>query len=117
MTRQQLPIVITISAFALALLIWLFSGGGGSYGDNNANFPDGKIYVCDDDACNHVFNMSMTELSEHHKAHYGEPIPCPKCGKTPAHPAVKCPHCDTVSIEQRGGENCPKCGKPLHPKE
>jgi len=111
-TKQQIPVVVTVSALVLTLVIWWFRGGD-SYGDNNANFPDGVIWLCGDDACNHVFAMTMAELGEHHETHYGEPVACPKCGKTPVIRGVKCLHCKTISIEQRGIDHCPSCGQRL----
>ncbi|MBC7771403.1 MAG: hypothetical protein H7210_02795 [Pyrinomonadaceae bacterium] len=112
-TKKQLPIIISVAAFFLALIIW-WSRSGESYGDNNANFPDGIARICADEACKHVFGMTMEEVGEHHKNHYGEPIPCAKCGKTPTHPAVKCKHCKVVSIQEASTMNCPSCQKPLY---
>ena len=50
------------------------------------------------------------ELADHHKAHYGEPVPCPKC-KQPAVRAAKCAKCGKVFVLDRGSV-CPACNTP-----
>jgi hypothetical protein len=113
LNKKQIYIAVTAAAFVLALIVWWFRSGGDNYGDNNANFPDGMVFICSSDACNHAFAMTMTEYGEHHKNHYGEPIACPKCSKTPAIRGVQCKACKTISVLQQNVTTCPKCGAPL----
>ncbi len=113
MDRQQVAIILAIVGFVVAAVI-LFrpTNENNNYGDNNANFPEGTLWLCGDAACGHSFNLTMKELGQHHEKHYGEPVPCAKCNK-PAARANLCPHCKQVSVQERGGGACPKCGKAI----
>jgi len=51
----------------------------------------------------------MRELSAHHKAHYGQPIPSPTCGKDKAARADRCPTCGKHYPQVRRGAPCPFC--------
>lgn len=79
---------------------------------NNANFPDGVQYLCTSRNCAHAFTLTMSQLSDHQKKHYGEPVKCTRCG-TEARRAERCPSCANVFILERNQSACPKCGKPL----
>lgn len=83
---------------------------------NNENFPEGVQYLCVNPACKTAFTMTVHEVGEHHRLHYGEPIPCPKC-KQPALRATKCPSCGKVFPQSRGESVCPFCQKPLPPAQ
>ena len=79
---------------------------------NNANFPDGLQYLCTSRACGHAFTLTMTQLSDHQKKHYGEPVKCTKCGAE-ARRADRCPSCAKVFTVERNQSACPHCKKPL----
>src|SRR5438128_402489 len=82
---------------------------------NSDDFPDGTFWICN--ANGHHFNLSLKELSDHHAKHYGEPIPCPKCGSTDTIRAYRCEKCGEYYPMIRGADPvCPKCGtKPAPP--
>jgi DNA-directed RNA polymerase subunit RPC12/RpoP len=79
---------------------------------NNANRPDGVYYLCANQKCGHEWNMTMRELSDHHEEHYGQPVPCPKCGETKTVRAEKCIHCGKLFVSTRDPRPCPHCKKP-----
>src|SRR5438105_4059765 len=64
---------------------------------NNANFPDGTYWVCKN---GHQFTLTVKQLGEWNKAHYGQSPHCPTCD-APAERAEKCPHCGAVFPAQR----------------
>ncbi|MDB5291035.1 MAG: hypothetical protein JWL69_2276 [Phycisphaerales bacterium] len=76
---------------------------------NNANFPNGTWWICQNPACKAEFSMSSKELGEWHAKHYGDPLPCPKCGQTNVIRAEKCEKCGRVYPAQ-GAVACPNCG-------
>jgi rRNA maturation endonuclease Nob1 len=81
-------------------------------GPNNANFPEGTDWLCTNQGCGNHFKLTMKQLGEHYKAHYGQLPKCPKCG----HDAVRawqCANCGKVFPQTRGIDACPYCGKPL----
>lgn len=81
-------------------------------GANNENFPEGTWWVCSSRECGNEFNLSMRQLSEHHQAHYGEPVPCPKCGSASKR-GQKCLKCGKVTVVgTKPMDNCPGCGAP-----
>lgn len=65
----------------LAIVIVVAGGLGAAYfmrgGPNNANHPEGVMMICG--ACGHTWPVTMKQISDHHVAHYGEPLTCPKC--------------------------------------
>jgi hypothetical protein len=75
--------------------------------------PEGTWWVCVNQSCGNTFNLSLKELADHHRAHYGEPVPCPKC-KQPAIRGEKCPKCGKVFVLDRGAI-CPVCKTPVTP--
>ncbi len=77
--------------------------------------PDGTFWVCK--KCDNHFNVSEKALNEHQLKHYGEPLPCPKCGSTELIRSIKCSNCGEYYPMARGGEQkCPKCGTPVNPQ-
>lgn len=72
--------------------------------------PEGTWWLCSNPSCGNTFNLSLSELAQHHKAHFGEPVPCPKC-KQPAIRSAKCSKCGKVFPLDRNGA-CPACGTP-----
>ena len=111
MNRQKIAITVAAIGFiAAAIILFRPTGGENTYGDNNANLPDGVLFICGEKTCGHTFPLTMKQLGEHHEKHYGEPVPCAKCAK-PALRAEKCEHCQTIHVQERGGGACPKCGK------
>lgn len=105
--RKKLVLSITaVVAIILALTIWLKSRPGAS-----AIAPtDDFYYICK--SCNNHFGMSNSALNAFQKAHYGEPMPCPKCGSTELIHAIKCTKCGEIYPEGNRGDDppCPKCG-------
>jgi len=80
---------------------------------NNANFPEGTDWLCLNPACKNHFKLTMHELGEHHRLHYGQPVTCPKCGQR-AFRAEVCKSCGKVFQQMPQMTNCPYCGKPLY---
>ena len=78
---------------------------------NNADFPNGTWWICENPACKNEFSMTTTQISDWHVKHYGEPMPCPKCGEHHIIRAFKCQKCSTV-FPAEGARVCPKCGAP-----
>jgi hypothetical protein len=78
---------------------------------NNENFPEGTEWLCTNPQCGNHFHMTMKELGEYTKAHYGQPIKCPKCNQM-AVGAATCAYCGKVYAQMRGSNLCPYCGKP-----
>jgi len=110
MIDQRVAIGIAVVGFVIAAFLLFGPGGGDDHGDNSASFPDGTYWMCSDPACGHEFKLTIKELSEHHEAHYGDPVPCAKCDK-PAGRADLCKHCDKYFRVQRDSVTCPHCGK------
>jgi hypothetical protein len=77
---------------------------------NNPNFPQGTDWLCTNQACQNHFKLTMKELGDHHKAHYGQRPKCPKCGKDAVRAEV-CAHCGKVYMQARGAQICPYCRK------
>lgn len=78
---------------------------------NSADVPDGTHWICKTNG--HHFDLTLRQLSDHYKAHFGEPVPCPKCGATDTIRANRCPKCGEYYPMTRGGQPpCPKCGTP-----
>jgi len=76
---------------------------------NNDNFPDGTFWICKNPQCKGEFGLTMKQLSDHHVQHYGQPIPCPKCGKSDTIAAERCPNCKKYYPMQRDVHACPFC--------
>ena len=72
--------------------------------------PEGTWWLCTNQSCGNTFNLSLKELADHHKAHYGEPVPCPKCKQSTVR-AAKCAKCGKVFVLDRGAL-CPACNTP-----
>jgi hypothetical protein len=106
-TKERLGIgaAIVLVAAVTAVVAWNWRPA------NNANFPDGTFWICQNDSCHHEFVLTMEQLSEHHKLHYGQPIPCPKCGQAGAIRALRCPSCGKFYPQPRDPMPCPFCGK------
>lgn len=78
---------------------------------NNANFPEGTDWLCQNPSCKTSFNLSMKELANYNKEHPGDPIKCAKCG-TAAIRAEKCRHCGKhFPMPRDAAHRCPFCGK------
>ena len=108
MNKQKLVYAGVIAAVvAAAVIVWAVWRPS-----NNANFPQGTLWLCSNPKCSAEFRLTMQQLGEHYKAHYGERPKCPKCGSE-AYRADKCPSCGKVFPQTRGGSICPYCGKPL----
>ena len=76
---------------------------------NNANFPDGVWWICENPNCKNEFVLTTRQLSDYYKDHYGEALRCPKCGQATVVRAQKCHHCGFV-FPAEGARTCPKCG-------
>jgi len=76
---------------------------------NSVDAPDGTFWICK--KCDNHFNMATRALNDFQAAHYGEPLPCPKCGSTELLHAVRCPQCGEYVAKGAGPPpDCPKCG-------
>ena len=110
MTKQQKlmygAVIVVVVGVVLAILSMRRPA-------NNANFPEGTDWLCLNPACQNHFKLTMKELGEHHKQHYGQPVKCPKCGQR-ADRADVCKSCGKVFVQMRGMTNCPFCRKPLY---
>ncbi|MEX2215929.1 MAG: hypothetical protein WD768_17590, partial [Phycisphaeraceae bacterium] len=103
--------ILSVAALLILGAFFIYNSGGEGHGDNNANFPDGTYWICSKPDCKHEFNLSMKALSDHHEHHYGDPIPCPKCGTAGAVPASLCPHCRKIYRTSTSSTVCPHCQK------
>lgn len=87
--QQLLVALVLVVAVILAVtVIWKTVN---PYGDNSPDFPDGIFYVCQ--GCGEEFVLTVEELGQYHQEHWGEPVPCPKCGGTKTPRAERCGHC------------------------
>ncbi|MFI5381337.1 MAG: hypothetical protein ACHRHE_18725 [Tepidisphaerales bacterium] len=103
-------LVVVIAVVLLGGYVWWYyrvpSGGG--------NLPNGVVWLCQNKACGNVFRMTEKELKAHYETHYGQPVACPKCGKTEVSRGIECPHCKKIFLKARDGSKCPSCGKDIH---
>jgi hypothetical protein len=105
--NKKVGYAVGIGAIVVAAVLgWTFYGSS----KNNANFPEGTLWVCMDPACRHEFAMSVKELGQYEKEHWGEPMKCQKCGKT-AFRADRCQHCGKAYPQQQRSSICPHCRK------
>jgi hypothetical protein len=74
--------------------------------------PDGTFWVCTNPSCKNTFVLSLSEVAAHHKAHYGERIPCPKCDKKETVRGERCEKCHTIFLPD-ASMACPSCKTPL----
>jgi len=83
---------------------------------NSVDLPNGTFWVCK--KCGNHFAMTEKALNEHQAEHYGEPLPCPKCGSTDLIRSIRCQKCgEYYPMDRRGSElKCPKCGTPAAPQ-
>jgi hypothetical protein len=103
-------LVVLIAAVLLGGYVWWYyrpaSGSGG--------FPNGIVWICQNKECGNTFRMTEKEMAAHYQKHYGQPVPCPKCGKTDVARGMECPHCKKTFLKPRGESNCPACGKDIY---
>jgi len=102
---KGLAVAVVVGVLLVGMIAW----ASFRRPSNNANFPEGTWWLCKN---GHSFTMTIKQLGEWNKAHYGQSPQCPTC-KAEAERAEKCPHCGTVSPAQRNSTTCPKCGQPL----
>jgi rubrerythrin len=83
---------------------------------NSVDLPNGTFWVCK--KCDNHFALSEKALNEHQAKHYGEPLPCPKCGSTELIRSIRCEKCgEYYPMNRRGADlKCPKCGTPASPQ-
>jgi len=74
--------------------------------------PNGTWWLCSKPSCGNTFNLSLSELAAHDKAHWGQPVDCPKC-KSPAIRGMKCSKCGKVYPVYSSSAVCPSCGTPM----
>lgn len=53
---------------------------------NNTTFPKGLDYLCPN---GHEFSLTVDQLDQFFRQHYGEPVPCPVCSAKPAQRAER----------------------------
>jgi hypothetical protein len=105
MSRNLIIAAVALVAFVIVVAYFTFRTDR-----TTSAAPDGTYWVCVNPSCGNTFTLSLAELAAHHKAHYGEPVPCPKC-KQPAVRAAKCANCGKVFPIDRGLV-CPNCHTP-----
>jgi rubrerythrin len=106
MNKNLVKGIVVGGVVVVAILAWALYTPS-----NNANFPGGTDWLCQNPTCKTAFNLSTKQLAAYSAEHRGEPIKCPKCG-TPAIRAEKCQHCGKVFPMPRDAEHrCPFCGK------
>jgi hypothetical protein len=105
MKKQHLVYASVVVVVVAAVLVMAMRRG-----PNNENFPEGTDWLCLDPTCNTHFRLTMKELGEHYKQHYGKRPLCPKCGKEAVRAEV-CGHCGKVYPQARGVQICPYCRK------
>ena len=81
---------------------------------NTPDHPDGVAWLCQSPGCGQPFKMSVREYDAYKKANYGQPLKCPKCGKTETVRAQVCPKCQKTYPLARGA-GCPSCNKQQPP--
>ena len=107
MNKNLVKGIVVAAVVLVAVVGWLLYSPA-----NNANFPEGTDWLCMNPSCNNSFNMSVKQLAQYQKDHFGEPIKCPKC-KTQSIRAQKCQHCSkTFPMSSDIQHRCPYCGKP-----
>ncbi|KPK41211.1 MAG: hypothetical protein AMK72_15480 [Planctomycetes bacterium SM23_25] len=111
-------LLIGLAAIAIGAAAWGVLAAirhSNPYGDNNADNPHGILYLCED--CRHEFVLTVKQLAAHHKANWGEPVPCPKCRSTKTIQPIRCAHCGrTFRLDRTAQEHiCPHCGKSPFP--
>jgi hypothetical protein len=102
--KQISTIAIVAVVVTAGVIFWWYQPA------NNANVPGGTWWICKSESCKQEFSLSMAQLSDHHEKHYGQPVPCAKCGSASVK-ADKCPSCGKVFVMQRDSTKCPACGK------
>lgn len=113
------PRQVTLGAFAalvLAAAVYLAIRGQRAVQAESDDFPDGTFWLCTAAGCGADFVKSVGELGEFYRQHSGEPLPCPKCGKSQTARALRCPLCKRHYAPSGPGERvvmCPRCGKEL----
>ncbi len=103
-------IIAVVALFVIAAVVAYFSF---RTDPSLSAAPDGTFWVCVNPSCGNTFNLSLKELAEHQRAHFGQPVPCPKC-KQPALRGEKCPNCGKVFVSDRS-MICPSCKTVLGP--
>lgn len=108
MKDKRAAVALIVGVMVLTFAGWyLFSGS-----PNNADNPNGTSWLCQNNVCKNEFILTVKQLSDHHKAHYGQPPACPKCGKE-ASRASRCANCGKTSPLRLNTNLCPHCKKPM----
>ena len=76
------PVALVLAIGAGVSIVWQTRS-------SNPTFGRLIYYRCD---AGHDFSMTVQQVSDHHLAHYGQPIPCPICGSKHVTPADGPPH-------------------------
>ena len=106
MNKNLVKGIVIGGVVLVAVLVWMLYSPA-----NNANFPNGTEWVCQNPTCKNGFNLSINQLAQYNAEHRGEPIKCPKCG-SPAVRAEKCVNCGKYFPAAPGSDHrCPFCGK------
>jgi len=81
-------------------------------GENSPDHPGGIPYVCG--KCGKGFVLTTRQLAAHHKAHWGQPVPCPACGAAEPQQGIRCAECGRIFPHDRLKEEqiCPHCRTP-----
>ena len=110
MNKNFLKGIVIGVVVLVAVLVWALY-----HPANNANFPEGTDWLCQNPTCHTAFNLSIKQLGQYSSDHPGDPIKCPKCG-TASIRAEKCQHCGKYFPMPRDAQHrCPFCGKENQP--
>src|SRR5438874_1186178 len=105
MSAKTLGLLGIILATVIGVVWWTFL----HHPSNNENHPAGTYWMCKNKSCGNTFHLTMAELGDWHKNHYGHRPQCPKCGEENTVQAMKCQNCGKISEYTRNIQPCPYC--------
>jgi len=71
-----------MKAGIVAVVVLAVTIGWWYFGNSDAGVEGSAItaWKCTKPECGQTFHLTVKQLSDFYKVHYGEPLPCPKCG-------------------------------------
>jgi hypothetical protein len=110
MNQKLVYAIVVVAAVGLAVGVWWFWDS-----PNNANFPQGTHWMCMDRACGGQATLTMKQLGQHNKEHFGKRPFCPKCKKETMRADV-CRHCGKWYPQAPDSYVCPFCKQDNRPQ-
>jgi hypothetical protein len=104
MNARTIRISVVVVLTIVGVVWWTFRRPA-----NNATHPNGTWWLCQNKACGHSFQLTMAQLGDWHKKHYGQRPVCPDCGSPDAVAAEKCDNCGKVYPRTQTLQPCPVC--------